>query len=276
MARVEPVTTGYEWSYVPARLIDRYRQLVSGVERTGKAALQAQLAAGHQTTEAAVKALVNVTMRGADSELSEIDRQYYETARASVTGQEWTVGKVVDETWNDEVERAIDAMMREYGEYDPLVGMYVIRDDEYDRFESDLEQFFTRMVNDRSKHYVEQYGRKDYMQPRYARVPSGLETCAYCYAIAGLGFQYRSAESAKRHSHANCDCAIVPSWGGSYVEGYDSEVYADMFRNARSWLNSSDAPDELRRRVSEDSRERGYTRGWNGVLAAMRKKYDLK
>ena len=61
MARVEPVTTGYEWRYVPARLIDRYRQLVSGVERMGKAALEAQLAAGHQTTEAAVKEEVAVS-----------------------------------------------------------------------------------------------------------------------------------------------------------------------------------------------------------------------
>lgn len=276
MARIDPVATGFEGSYVPSRLIDRYRQLVSGVERTGRAALAAQLANGRQTTEAAVKALVTTTLRGADSELSEIDRQYYETARRFVTGREWSEKRIVDDTWSEETERAIDAMMREYGEYDPTVGMYVIRDEDYDRFESDLGQFFARMINDRSKHYVEVYGHRDYMQPRYARVPSGAETCAYCYAIAGLGFQYKSAESARRHSHANCDCVIVPSWGGSYAEDYDSEAYANMFRDARSWLNSADAPAELRRRVNEDSRERGYTRGWNGVLAAMRQKYDLK
>lgn len=266
----------YEGRYVPARLLDRYRQLVSDVTQRGTNVLAAQVAAAGmagqgESSADTLKAVVRTTLAAADAEVSEVDRQYYIAARKSVTDEEWTASRITDSTWEAEADRAIDAMLREYGDYDPLTGLYTVREGEEDRFASDLSQFFGRMVNDRSKHYVERYGQRDSLRPRYARVPSGVETCAYCYALAGLGFQYRSAESARAHGHANCDCAIVPSWGGSGVEGYDSEYYADLFRSARDWLNSADAPAELVERVNRMAREEpGYTRGWRGVLAAMR------
>jgi hypothetical protein len=127
------------------------------------------------------------------------------------------------------------------------------------------------------------YGGRDYLKPKYARVPSGAETCAWCWSLAGLGFQYKSAESAS-HSHSNCDCVIVPSWGDSGVEGYDSEYYANLFRDASSWLNSAEAPEELKRRVYETALAhtdgsyqsiRNFER-WNGVLMAMRWRDGLK
>ena len=81
-------------------------------------------------------------------------------------------------------------------------------------------------------------GQADPRKPRYARVPTGNETCLFCIMLAGLGFHYSTYQKAGGgadhgteldHYHANCDCRIVPSWEGSTVEGYDPKAYADMF-----------------------------------------------
>lgn len=275
MARNVPVETGYEGRMVPSSIVTQYRQLINRATDVGQRAVAAQLAVARPNDIATLKAAVGNVLHGADIEVSEIDRQYFVAARYSVTGQNWNTDQVVDGGWEDGMDAALEAILRDHGEYDETTGEYEIVDRE--RFESDLAQFVGRIINDRSKHYVERYGERDYMRPRFARVPSGLETCAYCYALAGLGFQYKSAATARQHGHSGCDCAIVPSWGGSGAEGYDNVEYARMFRDARSWLNSSDAPADLRRRVSERDQDiPWYHRDWQGTLAAMRKKYDLK
>lgn len=70
---------------------------------------------------------------------------------------------------------------------------------------------------------------------RYARVPTGAETCPFCLMLASRGFVYLNAKSAgadeKRghiagrdgHYHANCDCRIVPGFDGMEYEGYDPD-----------------------------------------------------
>lgn len=57
---------------------------------------------------------------------------------------------------------------------------------------------------------------------RYARVPMGNETCAWCIMLASQGYVYKSKESASykknkyglrsaaEHFHDNCDCIVVP------------------------------------------------------------------
>lgn len=51
---------------------------------------------------------------------------------------------------------------------------------------------------------------------KYARIPTGAETCDYCLKIASYGFCFPSEEraGALKKFHTNCDCAIVPSWYG--------------------------------------------------------------
>lgn len=269
---------------LPAALLDRYRQLVSGVSEMTAQVVWAQIQTAQPKTRRELEAIVANALRSGDSEMSEIDRQYYEAARRYITGEDsWGSGLLTDEEWAGSFDRALDAMLREYGEYDPETGWYEIREDDWARFESDLSQYVRRTLNESSKHYVEVYGSRDYRKPKYARVPSGAETCAWCWSLAGLGFQYKSAESAS-HSHDNCDCVITPSWDESGVEGYDSEYYANLFRDARSWLNSAEAPEELKRRVYETALAhtdgsyqsiRNFER-WNGVLMAMRWRDGLK
>lgn len=68
---------------------------------------------------------------------------------------------------------------------------------------------------------------------RFARVPSGGETCEYCMMLASRGFVYKSRADAMGHYHANCRCAIVPGTSGTTVQGYDpDEIY-------RTWKDMS-------------------------------------
>lgn len=58
-------------------------------------------------------------------------------------------------------------------------------------------------------------------QVRYARVPTGGETCPFCVMLASRGFVYIS-EQAASHAHPGCDCRVVPGFAGeTEVEGYD-------------------------------------------------------
>ena len=80
---------------------------------------------------------------------------------------------------------------------------------------------------------------------RFARVPTGAETCPFCYMLASRGAVYWSRESAGEfnHFHNDCDCRIVPSFDvdGSHgvVEGYD--------------------PDEMLKVMSKIEKETGYS-----------------
>lgn len=68
---------------------------------------------------------------------------------------------------------------------------------------------------------------RDPLRPRYARVPTGLETCEFCLMLSSRGFDYTSAEAAS-HAHAFCDCRVVAGFDGIEVEGYDPDaLYSD-------------------------------------------------
>ena len=60
---------------------------------------------------------------------------------------------------------------------------------------------------------VAENARLDPLKPKFARVPSGAETCSFCIMLASRGAVYGTAEAAS-HSHPGCDCRVVPDWGG--------------------------------------------------------------
>lgn len=48
-------------------------------------------------------------------------------------------------------------------------------------------------------------GSRDPLKPKYARVPTGAETCDFCLMLASRGFVYHSTSSAAvDHTHASC------------------------------------------------------------------------
>lgn len=260
---------------LPRKLVDRYNGLVARISEKGSAALMAQLALQGNAGYAALRESVSTTLTAADAAVSEVDRQFYRAAREIAVGDAGSFGLSTDGGYGQEdIDRAIQSMLAASGGYDPATGEYEIADRA--RFDADMAQFFSRMVNTGSKRHMIGYGGMDPLKPRFARVPSGLETCAWCWSLAGLGFHYMSAESAS-HGHAHCDCAIVPSWGGG-MEGYDSEYYADIFRQARIDLREGNVSDALLERIAAEKAAKGraYTSGWNDVLAVMREKHGLK
>ena len=55
-------------------------------------------------------------------------------------------------------------------------------------------------------------GRDKDKGARFARVPTGFETCTFCLMLASRGAVYYSRKTAGewRHFHRNCDCKVVP------------------------------------------------------------------
>ena len=85
--------------------------------------------------------------------------------------------------------------------------------------------------------------RRDPLKPKYARVPSGADTCSFCLMLASFGFNTGSGEAAA-HTHANCDCRIVPKWGGDSVDGYDPD---EMYGRYNVCLDAIGGRDGVRR-----------------------------
>lgn len=84
---------------------------------------------------------------------------------------------------------------------------------------------------------------------RYARVPSGLETCAFCFMLASRGFVYDTDASAggDGHSyHQHCDCIIVPGFHesemdpDSQIEGYKPNELYDRYKDCKRAVTNPD------------------------------------
>ena len=78
--------------------------------------------------------------------------------------------------------------------------------------------------------------KNDPKKPRWARIPTGVETCDFCIMLASRGFVYHSEETAS-HAHAHCDCRVVPSWDKAGAEGYDPDKYYDMWKHPEKYEN---------------------------------------
>ena len=80
---------------------------------------------------------------------------------------------------------------------------------------------------------VVENGRRDPKRVRYARVPTGAETCDFCLMLASRGFVYQSEGTAGAgHTHSSCDCRCIPGWNGMEVEGYDPQAIFDRWQDA--------------------------------------------
>ena len=113
------------------------------------------------------------------------------------------------------------------------------------KFEAMFTQLLDRLDYETKKaagETVMQNARRDRREPRFARVPSGIETCSFCLMLASRGPVYWTdvTAGAMDHYHANCDCRLVPVWdysprltkrGGLIrrskveIEGYDPDAY---------------------------------------------------
>ena len=99
---------------------------------------------------------------------------------------------------------------------------------------------------------------------RYARVPTGPETCGWCLMLASRGFVYASEATAggdrQDHYHNDCDCKIMPEFGDTEVEGYDPDALYDVYIEAYGDLDGRAGLRRMWEELPEENRARRIDR----------------
>ena len=95
---------------------------------------------------------------------------------------------------------------------------------------------------------------------RYARVPTGPDTCDWCVMLASRGFVYHTEDSALAARHHGCDCVVCAGRETTVIEGYDPELYYEMWRDSGFMPSSGGGAAKFRRSDAKPKRgKRGGT-----------------
>ena len=215
---------------IPRSYIENYSNALNLASDTAKKALVEALAAMDYTQPVdkirdVVIAIMQVACGASTSVAARLAADFYDGLRVYMVGDAY--GAIAESMRNPAAtEGAIRAFIQiivDGGDVDEFVKMCADRLDYENR----------RAANE----CIVANAKKDPKKPRWARVPTGDETCEFCIMLASRGFVYGSAELAS-HSHANCDCRIIPGWGReSKVEGYSADDYFNKY--LKSSLNTS-------------------------------------
>lgn len=109
----------------------------------------------------------------------------------------------------------------------------------------------------------------DPSKPRFARVPSGAKTCAWCSMLASRGFVYLTRETAgiNDHYHDDCDCQIVSQWDDvSAIAGYDPDELYGMYMTARQQVEAAGVRSPSQHQIAAEMRRLFPESFTDGVL----------
>lgn len=107
-------------------------------------------------------------------------------------------------------------------------------------------------------------GRDKDKGARFARIPTGFETCTFCMMLASRNAVYHTRKTAGefKHFHRHCDCKVVPSFDpdpdAEVVEGVKPKELREQYKQFRE----IDAEDDLtkgQRNVAKMKIMRGVT-----------------
>lgn len=88
--------------------------------------------------------------------------------------------------------------------------------------------------------------QQDPSRPRFARVPTGAKTCAWCTMLASRGFVYLTSRTAQEpdHYHDGCNCQAVAEWEADqhYITGYDPDAMYAKYQDGRAAAESLGLP----------------------------------
>lgn len=247
-------------------VLERMAEGVHGIDAATQEALVHALAGIDLSDRRAVAAVMRGVIESGARSSSQLGAQFYRGMSIIETGEDADVDGSFE--YN---QTAADIA---------LDGMYNQADGDLDKLGRLVRDRVSYEINRAAKTSVWRNGQRDSREVRYARVPTGAETCAWCLMTAGLGFWFMSEEAAS-HTHRGCDCMIVPAIGGIqevHIPGYDSTVYRDMWRKANRARITGDIPSEVKDRIRRQQAEKGkaYSPSGNGTLAVMRYMYGLK
>lgn len=92
---------------------------------------------------------------------------------------------------------------------------------------------------------------------RFARVPTGFETCTFCLMLASRGAVYHTRKSAGefKHFHRRCDCKVVPSFeddaDAELVEGVRPKELYERYRAIKQIDSMEGLTDSDRQELAE-------------------------
>lgn len=207
---------------IPRSMVDAMTEMVNATSLTAQANLRAMLETVDWTADVATvrEQLIRImhSVCGvATDEAARIATEMYDGIRTIEMGQplgaEPTSGREPDAT-EGAVRAFVDKLVNDKP-VDMLVRLLLARVD-----------YETKVAASQA---ALECAKRDRVPPRFARVPSGVETCDFCLMLASRGFVYHT-EAAASHAHSNCDCRMIPSWKSRSVEGYDPAAIYDQWQ----------------------------------------------
>lgn len=180
--------------------------------------------------------LAAITSGSPDAEVSEVREAAIEAIEDALNAFGDQAAELALDLFEEIVGAGHDAQI--YDVIDPDAVDSKVRYYARDLVEGNVASFSCN-VTDLTRYYVKRSAFENMAENcergevRYARVPSGRETCSFCYMLSSRGFVYHTegTAGADHPYHRNCDCVIVPGYEGldpdSQVEGYSpTEMWA--------------------------------------------------
>lgn len=222
---------------LPRSAIDAYTARLNSLSEAARRAVSARMAAIEYESIADLREQVIEIMRavcGAASDMAAATAaDFYDEVRELQTGVALGA-QAVSAASPEATAAAVRAIVQ-----------VVVDGKPWEAFVSQLQDRADFEVKRSAGECVKANAARDPMRPKWARVPSGTETCRFCLMLASRGFAYTSEKSASEksgggHYHPNCDCRIVPGFDGMEVEGYDPD---ELYRQWKQEESKAEAKD---------------------------------
>ena len=159
--------------------------------------------------------------------------QWYEQARLDDIGEAYDA--LTFGSFNPDKAFGSPDVVRQFAQYDP---------DNMAQTAQFLQGAIQRWITYYGRETIARNCQHDPKKPRWARVPSGAKTCAFCEMLASRGFVYYSKQTAGalKSWHSHCDCMIVPEWDAdkTHIQGYDPDAYYQRYLAARDAAEQED------------------------------------
>lgn len=222
---------------LPRSAIDAYTARLSSLSEAARRAVSARMAAIEYESIADLREQVIEIMRavcGAASDMAAATAaDFYDEVREIQAGAALGA-QAVSAASPEATAAAVRAIVQ-----------VVVDGKPWEAFVSQLQDRADFEVKRSAGECVKANAARDPLRPKWARVPSGTETCRFCLMLASRGFAYTSEKSASEkagggHYHPNCDCRIVPGFDGMEVEGYDPD---ELYRQWKRMEGKTEAKD---------------------------------
>lgn len=210
--------------------IESYRQALATLSERAQADLRrlwAQLdPMDRLTTRDVLIEFLTDIIHGYGDAAAVIASDFFEMVRADVTDDVFTP-KLSDPTPSDQIAASTRWALSGLFVPDNAVDLLAVL--------GNLEKVADRLTKLPARETFAAALDADPLNPRYARVPSGAETCVFCAMLASRGAVYLSEESAGAGAHDyhdHCDCTAVQIYDGQPLpEGFDPDHYLQVYQD---------------------------------------------